>query len=166
MRIILIGLAGLLASCSTIVPDDSGQPSQGSAAIPAKISYSTGPCFGTCPMYSVTVSANGQGQWEGQKFVAVEGERSFTVSAQQMAEFAAVLQPFRPNGMRSLVTQEECGNNYATDMPSVDIVWTGMDGREDRLSYYYGCDGQKYAAMAEALRRAPDRLPIKGFIGK
>lgn len=165
MRIVFIGLAGLLASCSTVLPSDTASVPQ-SSFVPVKISYSTGPCFGTCPIYSVTVTANGQGRWEGERFVVATGERAFTVTPEQMARFTAALQPYRPKGSLSLVTAEECNNNVATDLPTVDVFWTAADGREDHLSYYYGCDLPKNAKIGDGLRAAINILPIQNFIGK
>ncbi|HEY0326511.1 MAG TPA: DUF6438 domain-containing protein, partial [Allosphingosinicella sp.] len=39
------------------------------------ISYETGPCFGACPVYRVTVSPDGTGTVEGRRVTAVTGER-------------------------------------------------------------------------------------------
>ena len=44
------------------------------------ITFQTGPCFGTCPVYTVTVHSNGQGLFTGQAHTTVTGPQAFTVT--------------------------------------------------------------------------------------
>jgi hypothetical protein len=47
-----------------------------------------------------------------------------------------------------------------TDMPSVAIRWTRAIGDSQGLYYYYGCNSEANAAIADALGNAPDALPV------
>ncbi len=162
----------LLAGCATMPADappamPAPRPASASRAVPAdlqSITYSTSPCFGACPVYAVTVTRDGRGNWEGQRYVAAMGDRAFAATPQQFAAFAAALEPHRPNGDRRLVTQEECGR-FATDLDGVDIVWQRAGGRQDVLSAYYGCDMEANRAMFDALRGAIRQLPVAALIG-
>jgi hypothetical protein len=126
------------------------------------ITYQTGPCFGTCPVYSVTVHANGTGLFVGMQHTTVTGNQSFTVSHAQFAQFAAQLAPVRPaSGITRYDHVPPCTSMF-TDAPSVDVKWNGAGGQE--LYYYYGCQFPNSAAMANRLSTAPNLLPIGTYI--
>src|SRR3546814_8814740 len=80
----LIALAGCVAG-GTATPADR-----------ATITYATQPCFGACPVYTVTVSPDGQGVFAGKRFTAVTGERPFALPSDAYDRFAAALAPNRP----------------------------------------------------------------------
>jgi hypothetical protein len=61
------------------------------------ITYRAGACLGTCPIYTFTVSSDGQGSYKGTNFVTVIGDRSFHVTSAQFEAFRAHLAPYRPN---------------------------------------------------------------------
>jgi len=131
--------------------------------VPASISYETGPCFGRCPVYRVTVRADLTGTFEGRRFTQVTGTREFRVSPDAWHAFIARLAPLRPRGARSVTPgHAECAP-VATDMPSATVRWSGSS--QDRLDFYYGCRNPANQATAEALRAAPGLLPIGDFIG-
>jgi hypothetical protein len=153
-----LALAALsLAGCVTAagaVPESSVE----------SISYETGPCFGACAIFKITVDRSGAGIFEGRRFTAVTGERRFTVTAEQFRVFAAQLEPLRPDSAEQLYTGEAC-DMMATDQDSVDVRWHEADGAEQHLYFYYGCDMERNRAIAERLRSAPDLLPIGDLIG-
>jgi hypothetical protein len=131
------------------------------------ISYSTGSCFGMCPVYTVTVRPDGRGTFEGKRFTAVSGTHPFTLTRTQYDAFASRLAPYRPaTGEKRFRGGEPGCEQIATDMPSVDVVWTRAIGDSQALYYYFGCDMEKNRAMAEALGGAPDALPIADLIGE
>ena len=135
------------------------------------MTYATGPCFGSCPAYTVTLGPDGQGIFVGQQFAAVTGERRFQASPEQVRAFAERLAPFRPKG-EELIEPEAKGKGRsrcreaATDQSSVDIRWQPAAAPASHLRFYYGCDVAKNRAMADALLGAPDLLPIADLIGK
>lgn len=131
---------------------------------PPSISYETGACFGRCPIYRVTVSADGRGTFEGRRFTAVEGVRNFRLTRAQYEAFAARLAPYRPRGSEEINHGHPRCRRVATDHPSVSISWMGRRAA-DRLSFYFGCRDPANAAMARTLAEAPGLLPIGDFIG-
>lgn len=174
MRLVPLVALGLLTSCATLPTAEPARPqAQQPARVPpagdavanlASITYSTSRCMGGCPVFAVTVTADGRGSWEGQRYVAALGEQAFAVSPTQFAAFAGALAPHRPSGDRRLVTQAEC-RQFATDMNGVDIVWTDRAGKRDVLSAYFGCDMEANRAMFEDLRAAIRALPLAALIG-
>lgn len=158
--------AALLSGCAL---DRAGTP--GDAPVPIEqeaIRYSTQPCFGTCPAYSVTVMPTGEGVFEGRSHTAVTGEQTFAVDAATYRRFADHLAAVRPaSGDRRIEMQSaDCGN-APTDMPGIDVRWsTNTGGPDQSLSLYLGCNSAEARRVAAVLKSARDLLPIAGLIGK
>lgn len=163
--IIILGLGLTLAGC--VAPRDGG-PGPGKP-IPIEgdsIRYETGPCFGRCPVYTVTVRPDGTGVFEGKRFTAVAGEKRFALTPAQYEAFAAKLAPYRPeSGEIRYAPGEKTCPNMATDMPSVDVTWNRAIGDSQHLYVYYGCVMQNQA-IKQALGEAADSLPIQDLIGE
>jgi hypothetical protein len=129
------------------------------------ISYETGPCFGACPVYRVTVSPDGTGTFEGRRFTAVTGERGFRLTPDQYRAFAAQLAPLRPAEGSVRMSGEAC-RQMATDLPSAEVTWFSPIGNSQSYYFYYGCDMDRNRTIAARLREAPRLLPIQAFIGR
>lgn len=176
MRAIMVAVAVLATGCARggTGPRPGPGPGPGVEApgpgVPVAIEgdsirYATGPCYGTCPVYTVTVRPDGTGTFEGERFTAVTGVREFRASPDAYRRFAALLAPYRPDGERLIeMGAPDCGP-APTDMPGVDVHWTQASGGAGHLRFYYGCR-MKNAALATALRDAPGALPIADLIGK
>ena len=145
-----------LAGCATASPG-------GSARTASSVVYETGPCFGACPIYRVTVNSDGSGLFEGRRFTAVEGERAFRVSARQYGALLAHLEPLRPATGTVRYSGEAC-ETMATDLPSVEVTWRMPGDSQQQLYFYHGCDMERNRAIAERLNAVPSLLPIEGFI--
>ncbi|MES2057021.1 MAG: DUF6438 domain-containing protein [Pseudomonadota bacterium] len=156
-----IAFAALLPAGCAVAP----KAAEPQAAELGTIMYETAPCYGLCPVYRVTVAADGAGIFTGMQYTAINGDRKFVVTPEQFAAFAKTLAPYRPKGSRTIMPGQPDCKDMATDMPSVDIQWKAGEAT-DKLSFYYGCAMDKGQAMAEALRTAPEALPIANFIGK
>ena len=166
MRKRFAGLALAAMSLSACVVVDASRDGATSAAVASEtIRYKTGACFGTCPVYTVTIAPDGKGTFEGQRFTTVTGTRSFQASPAAYHLFAARLAPYRPRGERSLQAGKPGCTPAATDQSSVDVRWTGGGAAASHLNAYFGCDMAQNAAMFRALREAPQVLPIGAFIG-
>ncbi len=152
----MLAAAAALAGCATI---------SGDRDYPARIAYETGPCFGACPVYRVTVDEEGRGVFEGRRFTAVTGAREFTVSQAQYRAFARQLAPLRPESGYLNYSGEAC-EQMATDLPSASVVWQSETKAEQSLHFYFGCDMEKNRQIAERLESAPDLLPIQSYIGR
>lgn len=151
---IITACAGL-AACATASADGSA---------PAEsISFETGPCFGACPVYLLTVHSDGSGIFEGRRFTAVDDRREFRITPEQYRAFVRHLEPLRPASGAVRYSGDACAS-MATDLPSADIKWRRERGSEQGLYFYFGCDMEKNQAIAERIRKAPDLLPIAGFI--
>ena len=133
-----------------------------------RITYETGPCFGACPVYRISVSSDGTGVFTGIRHTEVIGERKFTITPAQFLAFREQLTPYLPaEGERLYQHGTPLCAQVATDLPSVDILWSRDERRRksSRLYFYYGCDMEKNAPLGEALGNAVDALPVGELIG-
>jgi hypothetical protein len=154
----------MLAGCAT---DGAAPPRDRPGAVGAEtITYRTQPCFGACPVYTVSVSSDGHGTFTGTRFTVVTGERAFTLSRAEYDRFAALLAPYRPDSgeVRYEMGSDNCGP-APTDMPGAEVSWVGSSQTSRSLHFYFGCSA-KNRDLAAALRAAPDALPIADLIGK
>ena len=126
------------------------------------IVFETGPCFGTCPVYRVTVNSNGTGTFEGRHHTAVSGTRAFRLRPGQYQAFARQLAPLRPARGTIRYAGDRC-RIAATDLPSAEVTWRSRRGTQG-LYFYYGCDMQRNRAIAARLSAAPGLLPIGDYI--
>ncbi|PXA91736.1 hypothetical protein DMC47_25130 [Nostoc sp. 3335mG] len=166
MRWMILGVAAVtLAGC---VPRSDGPGDRPVAIEGDSVTYATGPCFGACPVYSVTLRPDGSGTFTGKRFTKVEGERAFKTTPAAYQAFLARLQPYRPeSGVRRYEHGAKGCEQPITDMPSVDITWTRMIGDSQQLYYYFGCNREQNRAMADALGNAPDAIPeLEALIGE
>jgi uncharacterized protein DUF6438 len=151
----------LIATALVALPARAAAP----PATPAHtITYETGPCFGRCPVYRVSVSSDGAGSFEGISFTAVAGTRPFRATYAQYRAFAAQLEPVRP-AQGSLRYEGRACRAVATDLPSAEVTWRSRRSTQS-LYFYYGCDLQRNRALADRLTAAPALLPIGDFIGR
>ena len=160
----ILGAALALAGCAAA---EHGAGPRTAAPPPPQIqsvTYAATPCHGFCPVYSFTISMNGSGVFTGSSNTAVIGERRFRATPAQVADFFNRLQPYLPVGELLLAGPDNC-KMYATDLPSADVTWTGGGGA-GHLVYDYGCDRDAHRTLAEALRGAPQALPIAELIGR
>lgn len=152
-----------LAALPVLALSAAGVQAQARSTVES-ITLETGACLGTCPVYQVTVSADGTGVFTGERYTAVQGERRFRITRAQYRAFAAHLAPIRPRaGSVNYADEAHCGGER-TDMPSRSLVW--QDGRRRQaLAFYYGCTNPRLRPIAVRLSAAPGLLPIADFIG-
>ncbi|WP_293423154.1 DUF6438 domain-containing protein [Phenylobacterium sp.] len=145
-------LAGL-AACAT--------PAPGAPPAAETLAISVGPCFGFCPVYSVEVKAGGQVVFVGERHTTVEGRREAQAPAGGYEAVARALAPFRPaTGASEQTTCER----QATDMSHYTVVWSAADGTQTRLNHDGGCMSAKNARLMAALKSAPARLGVEGWV--
>lgn len=163
MRRILLGMTAALALSACSRTETRPGPA---AANVETITYETGPCFGRCPVYRVTVRSDGTGTFTGIRNTAVSGTHQFKLTPAQFLTFRGELEPYLPaSGERLYQPGTRLCSQVATDLPSVDIGWTRPRKGASRLYFYYGCDMDKNEAMGQALGNSIDALPIGHLIG-
>lgn len=149
----------VLAGCAT--PSGADKP----VAKADTIRFSAGPCFGVCPVYSVTVSPDGSGILVPQKNTSVPGETRFAVTPLQYKRLRDAFAPFRPlTGKQKRISHGENCERAATDMPGYEIVWTRAGQDKTELDFYSGCFDARYARLREAVKAVPKILDIEKML--
>ena len=128
-----------LAACGPRAPH---APAPDSASTPGTVvTLERGPCFGTCPVYRVSLSGEGSVTFEGTRFVSRVGTDSGRVRPEAVdrllrslddAGFFALDDAFVPDA-------PACGP-YHTDAPTVSIT-VRAPGRDKTVRHDHGCAG-------------------------
>jgi hypothetical protein len=129
----------MLAACAP------RKPAAVEAAAPAPddpvITLERTACFGRCPEYRLSVSADGAVQYEGRAHVAHLGVGSSQITPQRVQALISEIEQAGYFSFANHYTAAEpaCGR-YATDSPSV-ITSLRLQGRTKRIEHDYGCGG-------------------------
>ena len=118
-----------------------------------------GPCFGTCPVYAVTVSSDGRVQWRGREFVRTIGESSWQVPARTVRKIESALRRCRFLRLKNMYSRV-----MITCMPSCKIEVEFADGSFKVVDHYYG-DFSAPRRLSRLERRIDKLLETNGHIG-
>ena len=120
-RIIVISAAVALAFATE----------QASASPISSIKLERSACFGTCPVYSVTIFSDGRVQYEGKEFVKEKGPRTGAISAREFGELAAKVEQI------GFFTLQAAYRAPVTDLPTT-IVTVTRGPESKRVEDYFG----------------------------
>ncbi|MDB5699252.1 MAG: hypothetical protein JWN69_2056 [Alphaproteobacteria bacterium] len=160
---LLLGAAALLGGCA-IIPRPEGAVRDRPPALKS-ISYESGACSTLCPVYRVTVTADGKGLFEGLRYTAALGRHRFAVSPGVFAAFAAQLEPVRPTEALSPYDSRRGCETRTEGLPAVEIGWRGTRGLRQTLLYDFGCNPERNRSLSDQIGQAPSLLPIAALIG-
>jgi hypothetical protein len=146
----------LVAAWATTAAADSTVPQPAAGKLMASLQRTA--CYGTCPIYKVTVFSDGTLKYEGERFVKKTGAQSGTISP---AELAELRKAFAQADYFALHDKYESYD--VTDNPSA-ITFFDDGKRKKTIAHYHGD-----RSAPEALRTLEDRIDalvhIERFIG-
>jgi hypothetical protein len=118
---------------------DSAPPAAPPGADTAAVSLERAPCFGTCPVYRLTISRSGLVRFTGIRYTAHVGDTTAQIPP---ARVDSLLAELREGGYFDLADAYEPGTEVcgraATDNPSATTAVV-LDGRRKEIRHYYGC---------------------------
>jgi hypothetical protein len=164
-----LGAAWLQAACARPVPSSSELETRRSTTpiAPAAdtISLERGPCFGTCPVYKVTVDRSGAVRFEGRRFVADTGVSTGAAPAASVDSLFAELEAAGYFGFadRYRMGQPGC-ERYATDLPTV-ITEVRLGNRIKRVEHDRGC-ADAPATLSGLERRIDEVAGVGRWVGR
>ena len=149
----LVGLIAsmALAACATT-------PDAGPAAAAETISWSVGPCFGFCPVYTVAITPAGMVTFDGERNTTTLGRQVRQLTPQAYRAAAASLARFRPATGTS--GQTVCDQRIS-DLSSTKIVWRRPGGAVTTLAHDKGCRSPRNDQLNAALQELPATLGIE-----
>jgi hypothetical protein len=89
-------------------------------------------CFGTCPVYKLTVRGDGIVIYEGLRFVKIEGTITTTINEEKIRQLVSEFQRIDYFSLKDSYEQHN-----ATDMPSAITSMT-INGKKKTVSHYHG----------------------------
>lgn len=130
-----------VAGCAVGTPSAVTRPAATTIRPPfISITLERTPCFGTCPVYLVSIAGDGAVLFEGRFHV----DSARVTSHLNVDDVAALAQLFDESQFFALadkyVSGEENCSAYATDAPMV-ITSIAIDGRSKRVEHDRGCSG-------------------------
>jgi uncharacterized protein DUF6438 len=112
-------------------------------------------CFGTCPSYKLTVTADGGVVFEGREYVKSKGTFKSSISAEKVS---ALIKEFEKIDYFSLDSNYSPGNKACkenwTDNPSATTSLK-LNGKFKSVTHYYGCRG---ASILDDLMRLETQI--------
>jgi hypothetical protein len=118
------------------------------------IGLERGPCFGTCPVYRVTLYGDGTVRYDGKDHVRVKGSQAAVIAEEKVKELVGQLEK---SGFFSL--QDAYIEVSVTDAPTV-VLSAAVDGKKKRVRHYLG--DFKAPKALEALESKVDEVAGTG----
>jgi hypothetical protein len=160
--------AWLPAACArTVPPSPEAEARSTTPVAPAtgSVSLERGPCFGTCPVYKVTIDRAGAVRFEGRRFVADTGVSTGTAPSPSVDSLFAELQAADYFGFADGYRMGQPGcERYATDLPTV-ITEVHLGNRTKRVEHDRGC-ADAPAALSVLERRIDEVAGVGKWIGR
>lgn len=133
----LLSATVMLPQCRT-APDTEavgGRP-QG---VDRYVTMERGPCYGSCPIYTVRVDGDGEVRFHGTANVAIAGESVSRIPSTRVDSLFGYVDRIGLGGFESSYTfgTTACGA-YVTDLPTV-VVAVVRFGVAKRVAHDYGC---------------------------
>jgi acetamidase/formamidase len=115
-------------------------------------------CFGTCPIYRVTIASDGTVIFEGRDFVKTKGKATGQIKPD---DYQKLVNEFEKIKYFSLDDKYEPGSSgctvAATDNPSAQTS-IKINGKTKSVSHYYGCRDSEVLRALSALERKIDEV--------
>jgi hypothetical protein len=103
-------------------------------------------CFGECPVYTVTIDARGNVNYDGAKFVRVEGRQTDRIAVSGVAAILATAERIGFFGLRDqyrFIQNPDGTSTSVTDQPTTFVTIT-RNGQSKKVEDYIGApDGLK-----------------------
>ena len=124
-RVVLVLFASLLLVASMVTP---------AAAQDAEVAVTLerGACFGSCPVYRVTIYTDGNVVFEGERFVTAEGTHTTTIEPEVVQQ---LVEGFEAAGY--FEWEDEYTEMTVSDLPTI-ITSVTRDGETKRITRYTG----------------------------
>ncbi|MFC1956146.1 DUF6438 domain-containing protein [Chloroflexota bacterium] len=90
------------------------------------------PCFGTCPVYKLTIFGDGKVVYEGKDFVRTRGRAETTISHARIEQLVSEFEKVNYFSLNDKYTERTI-----TDAPSV-ITSITIDGKSKSIEHYHG----------------------------
>jgi hypothetical protein len=157
ISLLLVLLAVLLAACTSGTDPGAGG---GAEAQVEAITLERQPCFGFCPVYTVSIGGDGQVEYNGVDFVEVTGAQTAAIDP---AAAQALADEMIAAGY--LEMEDAYMNQEVTDLPYAITSLTLSDGTTKRIEHYYG-DSSAPQALTDLETRIDEVANTAQWVGE
>lgn len=121
----------------------SAQPSNPKGKIPSdlKITLERTMCYGTCPDYTLTITADLKVVFKGGHYTKRKGSVRSTIAKASLLELIKEFERVDLSSFADDYSQGPVCEGFVTDMPS-EIISIRMDGKTNKVIHYFGCTGK------------------------
>jgi hypothetical protein len=148
----LATFAGLLLLALTVNAQDKTLTKKDS------ITLERGACFGTCPIYKVSIASDGTVMFEGFNYTKTKGKATARIKRQDFQKLVKEFEKIKYFSLddKYVPGEANCGPS-ATDMPYVKSS-IQLKGKAKSVSHYQGCFGSEVVRSLFALDRRIDEV--------
>ncbi|WP_019960698.1 DUF6438 domain-containing protein [Woodsholea maritima] len=152
---LLAALAALISACAHTSPPPAPHITE--------VQLEQGPCFGFCPIYTITLKPDLSYDFRPRDYTQIKSRKVGTVRQDQWqavedavreADFFTLPADINPFNRR------ECPM-APTDMPSAIVTVSRSDGTSHSVTYYYGCG---HARMERLIMNLHDGFDYNGLV--
>ncbi|HYV06910.1 MAG TPA: DUF6438 domain-containing protein [Blastocatellia bacterium] len=113
-------------------------------------------CYGMCPSYKLTISADGAVVFEGRRFVKTTGTVQSTISQEKLLELISRFEKINYFQLKNRYEHPADGcAEVVTDHPSANTS-IRINGKSMSIRHYYGCTGMEVLDDLTKLEQAID----------
>ncbi|MEP7237318.1 MAG: DUF6438 domain-containing protein [Ferruginibacter sp.] len=102
----------------------------------AAIEFSTSPCFGTCPIFSMTIAENGTATYDAESYNTLSGKFKTVIKKESLDSLHALINKVDWSAIKNKYTAD------ITDQASFRLTLTFKSGKRKEISDY-GQNGPK-----------------------
>ena len=115
-------------------------------------------CFGSCPVYKLTIFDDGTVMFDGKEFVKRPGSHTSRISKSDVESLIREFEKLDYYKLAEAYVDDPklCPEQW-TDMPSA-ITSLELQGNKKTVRHYYGCSGSKILEQLTALENKIDEV--------
>jgi hypothetical protein len=155
--IFLVACGGAVSETSPPTPNPF--PTDGSIPEDLIIRINRTPCYGTCPVYRMTVKADGNVKFFGQDHTEIKGETEGEISQEKIKQLIEEFKKANFFALQDKYTTEDC----ATDMPSANTT-IFINGQVKKIEHNVGCKAPPELGVLE--NKIDEIVGTQKWIGK
>lgn len=133
MALTIAACGGSPAAPGVATPDLIVTPTTEGTLAGVTITLERTACFGTCPVYKLTITGNGTVVYEGHDFVQVKGVQTSSIGTAQVQDLVDAFE------QADFLTLTDYTEQKVTDLPSA-ITSITIGGQTKTVNHYYGDD--------------------------
>ena len=94
-------------------------------------------CFGSCPVYSAQIYADGTVVYDGEEFVKVKGKKQHIISRENLKKIIQAFEQIKYFSLKDKYASAENGMKGPTDLPTTTTS-IFLNGKRKKVVNYFG----------------------------